>query len=1579
MSTADVDKSQQTSANTRAYLERLRLLKKTKRPTEQEGSAPSVAQPPAKKLVMTHTDAEQPSPEKVTELLGPAPRSVQIERAVSERAALEKRIGRADKHNEKNVYFDPAQIKARYGKKNALGEFIREKTSTTVSTGTRAGGFGTREQSSSAEQTVRIDEMVASLDNSNAANELAAAKVILSDTEGRFVKSGAKAPVMRIDDFVTRLQQAASGGALGDIDESLFDRPYFVTGLSTTEANPDWEQMQIDRQALIARRKALQEERRSLTSGRKWFASDREEEDHFSFDQIRRNELRRRLMEYQPLESIELLKPDSQVRAINLRWRSILSGVLKSQYDRYLETTKNYLAQTVANDNGSLEGLASLYLQHIVNPVFDRHLDQIRSSTYEDQPLTSEILEEYLYDFLNALYTLPLELLQDPPPSVAATPTGAARKTSEFEANANRRADAIRSLVGLPTTKRSPASSEDAAKEKAKPSIIIRQAGEPLDALGFNTAEDDERQMNVEYLRQALNIHASQIYIGWLKQWLAEATNQITEQPPDSEDRQKLDLLNRLVRKMVADREELQERRIRTIGRAIPRYTPIKEAEIRESYELLLQNEVALARAEYYIAHKRQYTQVFVDFITEQSRALPSLEMVLHPRVDIIELLTVARDKANGQAQQLFSSNRDTLLQVEQQIAERVEELIQEVFFYAPRIEDYVYFDHAPLDRESSSAEKAEDNAWSPYALAYPLSLPQTELQIKDLQVLVMSRAEQFDADANHQRANNLRSILSYDFAERSVLKSIAEINYYLEKVMVATREVALVEEITIDSTQSIVLSATIELRPELEMARRLPLAVRDPRVDEAISGLHDTSHEVTWYFTPSFGADTGKELVIARQVLPAGVSKTTYVVRATGGLKFEEPNENLDLANRETTVEEYTAVNAQVGGLYRAEFKAIGGTSDEKYKSLFKATILVVATCKRDGVKFQVGSQREHGECQWREYARDEKLEHVVDEWRILVRRGQAAFEQLLRRRRQEKELRAKTGSDYELFLPPWGAEDEQSLLRHFRASQNDESFEMKFTYYGIVQRIVDRLAGQMRRFMKEKIRELQNTTPADDDEANIIIPRLLKEFSMLSGKTNNSMALFSILAGGLRATDPMIRVTYFGAASEITHGKWISPDVDLANPLIRTIDGGEQVEAALIDVIIKYYASAIVSNDDLSAPAVFAQLFDIENTYAPEFLEQDQVLPINEIIPLVPGVNRSVESVPLATMLNTMYLPVIWPNLTWRERRFIHTMSLRFARFAREFRFVERRRLQYQGLLRNDKGMDHVAAPVSHNMPPNYTPTPIPTPIYDDFEDEINESLATITPHAAQESTTWYSAQSALDAPPTRSSFDFELADTYQPRETFQKEFLQDNDLCREYKETIQTLVRAGLLVPNVAASTRFMTVRHNPYLNTAWQVASLQTQNDYTSDERNGALTYLASHRSDWIGMHSYVTNQPDFCQIIIDPERGAAVNARGSVPVNKGYDFRGLYAALVETARAYTRIAQGEEDRNLTRQQRVIAMDKLETRLQRLELTFNFLAFVAPPLSDSIFMPVEAILTIIDDERSERWLETLRGTI
>jgi hypothetical protein len=228
-------------------------------------------------------------------------------------------------------------------------------------------------------------------------------------------------------------------------------------------------------------------------------------------------------------------------------------------------------------------------------------------------------------------------------------------------------------------------------------------------------------------------------------------------------------------------------------------------------------------------------------------------------------------------------------------------------------------------------------------------------------------------------------------------------------------------------------------------------------------------------------------------------------------------------------------------------------------------------------------------------------------------------------------------------------------------------------------------------------------------------------------------------------------------------------------------------------------------------------------------------------------------------------------------------------------------------------------------------------------------------------------------------RVAFEYDTVDTFQPRETFRTEFLQDNDLCREYQETIQTLVRAGLLVPNVAAATRYMTVRHNPYITTEWQVAALQTQNDYTTDERSGALSHLASHRTDWMGMHSYTTNQPDFCQIVIDPERGAAVNARGSMPVNKGYDFRGLYGALVASARAYTQIVQGERDRELTRAERANALERLETRMQRLELTFNFLAFVAPPLSGRVFMPIEAILLVIDDQHSEQWLQALRATI
>jgi hypothetical protein len=78
------------------------------------------------------------------------------------------------------------------------------------------------------------------------------------------------------------------------------------------------------------------------------------------------------------------------------------------------------------------------------------------------------------------------------------------------------------------------------------------------------------------------------------------------------------------------------------------------------------------------------------------------------------------------------------------------------------------------------------------------------------------------------------------------------------------------------------------------------------------------------------------------------------------------------------------------------------------------------------------------------------------------------------------------------------------------------------------------------------------------------------------------------------------------------------------------------------------------------------------------------------------------------------------------------------------------------------------------------------------------------------------------------------------------------------------------------------------------------------------------------------------------------------------------------------RYYTLIAQGGEPM-LIGAGRQLALEKLTIQLERLELTYNFLAFVAPPLGGNLHMHVDSIVEIIEDPASNRWLDMLRATL
>lgn len=1562
-------------------------------------------------LAATHIDIAQPSTERAEELLGPAPpapaqnpRDVQaaIANAEKQRVEFDARIEKA-KRRGKNVYYNAAQVAERYGRKNALSEFIRASTGQqstatataqkkTTSTGVKNSNAGGVDDASS---TMRIDELITSQENSRAADELNTVRVVLADTNSRRLQTDMRPPT--IDEFIERLNMAASGAAIGDIDNRLFERPYQVVGLSESVPNPDWEQMLVDRQALIARRASLMQERRALSNARQFIGAEGSDSlAPGSLAELRRNEARRRAQQFARPEDIELLKPDSQVAALNLRWRTLLLTVLKQENDRYALATTAYLRHTVAQSNGTLPGLPSLYQQLVVGPVFDRYVAQIRSSTYEDMPLTAEVLEEYLYNFLNYLYTMTLAELRDDPPSGAPAVTVQSLRDATHESTLIQRKQQLRSLIGL-NTRGAPGNRD--VEETTLPSRPTPLGPAATDALPERdeTPHDLEIDANAEYLRQALNIHASQIYIGWLRIWLAEARkandngagggggggDASDDEKTRADNEAKLLIIERRVRNMVRDREEVELRRNLARGRTLPRYVPQSEAMIRDSFAMLLRNEVASARAKSLVAQDALWLDRLVDFITEKSNVPPIVDMLVRPRIDIVLLLGRAKELALGEARTLFAKDTETFDKVSDLIDERTLDLSNAILLYAPRVDGYVYYDHAPLDTASNpdATPSANDSLWSPYNLAYPLAVDATERQGAQLQTFVLTHTDNFDAEALHRRANELRSMLSFDYAERLVLRAIAEITYYLEKVLVPELHVALQREISIDARQSITLSASLELRPELEMGRRLPTATRDPRIDEFFDALGGVANEVTWFHTPYYGLRAGRETVVFKETLPRGHLTSTYTLTATG--KVVENDRALtnatDLLSGDEEVElKYHATNESIGGTYRVEFRALNATG-AVYRSLFHASVRVLAHCKRDGATFEVGTQRAHGECQWREYARDASLLQVVDEWRVLVLHGQAAFQDLLARRRQESELRRATGYDYELFLPPWGAEDEQSLLRTFRSAQSDECFERQFNYYEITRRVVARLAGQMRRLIRAGLVELEQFEPTDAAERSAKV-LLATHLQALASANSSNMALFSILVAGMRASEPMIRALHVRAAKQSVDGGWSSPE------RVARIDDGPTGKAD-INATLQHLTSTLLDIAHSTEPPRIQRVVadadaDAGNTYAPPLPDTELPLRVRKVKVLEPGTTRSVEGVPLATMLNALYLPTVWPNLTWREKRFFNKLAARFDHFAEQFRFVERRRLYYGGLLRDDKQLDFAPMPVSldNDRKTPFNREPEPTPLQRDTEERIDRRLADMLPAAVQESPAWYDVHRMIDsAVVRRPEIDFGVAGNFDATvDSAKAAFLQDDDLCREWDERVQGLIRAGLVVPNRTVFTRNVTVLDNAAVPVAWRVATLQTQVDFTTDERGRDVTAAATHRQDWVGKHSYVTQQPEFCQLLVDPTRGAAINVRGSAPVNKGYDFDGLFELMLDTVRQYTNIVRGghPEVQGAGAMQR--AMRKLEVRLQRLELTYNFLAFIAPPLT-GMYLSADAILQIIDDQGSERWLTALRATI
>ena len=809
----------------------------------------------------------------------------------------------------------------------------------------------------SASDVSRIDALLTQRANARAAEPARGSSMsaLLADENVRESRT--------LEQFV---EQALSVTNVDRLPDEVYERPFVLDGLSMRVQNPKYDLWNAERASLRQDLEQLRRERRELGDRRAALqgalADEREA-------QLRA--LRARAETLVPSGAATLLKPAGEVRRINEHYREILGSALTQLFvDVRATTARSYIEAVGAVGEENAPTAVGFYMQRVAAPIFDDELARLSSVTFEDMPLTRELLDNYLERFLNAALE---QLLADAP-------------------------------------------------------SVDQLFGTSANAL---TPDQRTRALEVGYLRRALQLYASQRYMQVFERWQTLVRQDARESGADEERiNGALDKLRDAVRQLAEQRAQPE--------RPLPLESAAPSRDVvAANYRAMVRKRLALQRSDSLVdfAENDALLQAFRRiFANEQldEFAVPE-ELLVAPRNDRFQLLERARNEALRQIERAFpdidavdefaagddaAERRAQLSALAQRrsdlralVDEKNDKLEKRILFYSPRKESVA---HAPDDARAGN--------FSPLDLAYPLDVDRTRAQLRDLALSTPFLQSQFDANGEHERANELRAALSTRYAEHLLEREIMRIEHMLENHASKTIDAARHVERRVHDTRPLVLSVELRLRDELRLSERAPTPeMADERAAQARESLVGESVTVRWYRRAPDG--TSSELLRTTE-LAAGELRSSLVRHNSG---------------------------RWLAGAYFAEAD-IGGKT---YRSRFTATVRVMALCARDNQLFDISDPRSFGECQWREHARNEALEQLAADYRTLVTYGPAALDEM---KRSREEARAEKGvANAELEQPPWGDESEANLLRAFDQMYNDAH---AFRFDRLLMRAIERIA---------------------------------------------------------------------------------------------------------------------------------------------------------------------------------------------------------------------------------------------------------------------------------------------------------------------------------------------------------------------------------------------------------------------------------------------------------------------------------------------------------------------------------------
>ena len=955
--------------------------------------------------------------------------------------------------------------------------------------------------------------------------------------------SGSDGPIQTVDEFVARVLNLTS---VERAPQAALDDPFQVTGLSQLVPNPEWQCLQDELAALELRAAQLLRDRETLR------------------DMQRRNEpdlaLRDALLErstnyYEPIDAIKLVKPAVLAQTLTEHWRTLLGDVLRRMNAYFGDETRRLMALVVA-DAEQVDARVRTFLQHAVNPVLNESLRQLQTATYEDLPLTQETLSSLFGEFFNHLLNT---LLQDESVATAQADEAAQVPRGDDSVLVRRADSLLQQTIGLMTT--------------GYESVLGPDRPE----------EERELYGRLRYLRELVYVYASDAYWAYFEQWYAAAAQ--PRMPSEAVGRRIYASLERVLGNMIAVRRRSQRR----ANFDAPPYVVPSDATMVELYEQFIVKKIALHRANALLeqskdgALQRALQTAFDAPVDTPVASLVPVKLLVRPRADRFRLLDQVY---NARLRQIAARYGDDELAAEPRAAaDLINDALRDLLIsWAPEPE--ALRAHGVDD---AGGDDNDDPSWSPFNLAYPLDVDLVSRQLPQLAGFVALRAKLFDADALHTQATSLRSVLTVGYAEQLVQRELQRVEFALRTLVRPQRDAPLELALPLGAPIDTELRAQLTLRPELVFVLQGPIALRDQRVSDLVERFVAAQVDVVWWFQPTLDAETGllnaglAPRVLERQqrVAVSGAYERTATLPLRGG-----------------------GANTGLAGLYWAEFVINGRLS---VRSQFTARLCVTARCARDGAVFELGTEQ-FGQCTWSEHARTAELQSHIDEWRVLVEHGEESHKRLLEQRRFNALVAERTNADGGtalLYLPPWGNDDETSLLSAMPALlESDDAF----SYRSLLERAFARLGAQVRALAPPAL------TDAVQKRTNLSLLALLADDS----------------GGGGDAEWRALRTVF---AQHAATGAFVEPSRRSANgTALPELPPAEAMPMAATVV----RASAAVP--------------------------RDFVLHLGDETPLTNDVMR----VPFATLLALSSASLVWYNLTWRERRFIEHVRVQFEAIA-------------------------------------------------------------------------------------------------------------------------------------------------------------------------------------------------------------------------------------------------------------------------------------------------------------------------